>query len=72
MAKKFLSIVLSLLLVFSTFAIVSIAGDTITNEDKALSPAEELAITDPKERIDRCLLTGRTDGGSNIQDTAAS
>ena len=33
MAKKFLSIVLSLLLVFSTFAIVSVAGDTITPED---------------------------------------
>ena len=72
MAKKFLSIVLSLLLVFSTFAIVSIAGDTITEEDKALYPAEELAITDPKERIDRCLLTGRSMGGAYIQDTAAS
>ena len=72
MAKKFLSIVLSLLLVFSTFAIVSIAGDTITEEDKALYPAEELAITDPKDRIDRCLLTGRSMGGAYIQDTAAS
>ena len=48
MAKKFLSIVLSLLLVFSTFAIVSVAGDTITPEDEALYPAEELAITNPK------------------------
>lgn len=72
MAKKLISIVLSVIMAFSVFAICSFAGDTITAEDKSLYPAEELAIADPKERIDRALLTGRTGGGANIQDTAAS
>ena len=72
MAKKILSIVLSVLFIFSTFAICSFAGDTITDEDRERYPAEELAVTDPKERIDRSLLTGRTEGGVNYQATAAS
>lgn len=59
MAKKILSIVLSAILAFSAFAICSFAGDTITDQDRELYPAEELAIADPEERIDRALLSGR-------------
>ncbi len=59
MAKKILSIVLSVIFAFSAFAICSFAGDTITDEDRELYPAEELAIADPEERIDRALLSGR-------------
>ena len=51
MAKKLISIVLSVILVFSTFVIGSFAGDTITDDDRDYYPEEELAITDPKERI---------------------
>lgn len=59
MAKKFISIVLSVIIAFSAFAICSFAGDTISAEDRELYPAEELAIADPKDRIDRALLSGR-------------
>lgn len=71
MAKKLISIVLSVIIAFSAFAICSFAGDTITEEDKKLYPAEELAIADPKERIDFGLLTGRN-WGYMWQDKVAS
>lgn len=71
MAKKLISIVLSVILVFSTFVIGSFAGDTITDDDRAYYPEEELAITDPKERIDIVFLSGKTDGGANLVSTPA-
>ena len=71
MAKKIISIVLSVIFAFSAFAICSFAGDTITAEDRELYPEEELAIADPKDRIDRTLLSGKK-FGYIIQDTAAS
>ena len=71
MAKKLISIVLSVILAFSAFAICSFAGDTITDEDRNLYPEEELAIADPKERIDIALLTGRM-YGYEMQSKAAS
>lgn len=71
MAKKLISIVLSVLIAFSAFAICSFAGDTITSEDRNLYPEEELAIADPKERIDRGLLSGRM-YGYVLPDNAAS
>ncbi len=73
MAKKIISIVLSVIFAFSAFAICSFAGDTITDEDRELYPAEELAIADPKDRIDRALLTGKRFGMiETLADTAAS
>lgn len=76
MAKKIISIVLSVIFAFSAFAICSFAGDrvdTITDTDRELYPAEELAIADPKDRIDRCLLTGKGFGlMDNLAATAAS
>lgn len=71
MAKKLISIVLSVILAFSAFAICSFAGDTITDEDRNLYPEEELAIANPKERIDIALLTGRM-YGYEMQSKAAS
>ncbi len=71
MAKKLISIVLSVILVFSTFVIGSFAGDTITDDDRAYYPEEELAITDPKERIDIVFLSGRWGGGANLVSTPA-
>ena len=44
MAKKIISIVLSVIFAFSAFAICSFAGDTITAEDRELYPDEELAF----------------------------
>ncbi|HAY73658.1 MAG TPA: hypothetical protein DCY31_07425 [Ruminococcaceae bacterium] len=71
MAKKLISIVLSVILVFSTFVIGSFAGDTITDDDRAYYPEEELAITDPKERIDIVFLSGKFGGGGELVTEAA-
>lgn len=72
MAKKFISIVLSVILAFSAFAICSFAGDTITDEDRELYPAEELEIADPEKRIDLALLSGKESGGSFLLSDVAS
>ena len=50
MAKKLISIVLSVIIAFSAFAICSFAGDTITEEDKNGS-------TVPKDKIAVCFRT---------------
>lgn len=67
MAKKFLCIVLSLMLVFSCFAIGGFAADPASTP---VYPEEELAITDAKDRIDRVFLTGSM--SFSIPDKAAS
>lgn len=67
MAKKFLCIVLSLMLVFSCFAIGGFAADPASTP---VYPEEELAITDAKDRIDRVFLTGSMSFA--IPDKAAS
>ena len=41
MAKKIISIVLSVIFAFSAFAICSFAGDTITAEDRDTKPLSE-------------------------------
>ncbi len=53
MAKKVLSIVLAVLFVFSSFAVTGSAADEV------VYPAEELAITNPKDRIDIVFLSGK-------------
>ena len=64
MAKKVLSIVLAVLFVFSSFAIVGSAVDDV------IYPDEEMAITNPKERIDIVFLSGKI-GSTNLRETPA-
>lgn len=64
MAKKILSIVLAVLLVFSSFAIVGSAADDV------IYPDEELAITNPKDRIDIVFLSGKI-GSTTLRETKA-
>lgn len=82
MTKKIIALLLSVIFVFSALAVGTFAADdefktydpdfkdTITADDQAKYPAEELAITNPEERIDIAFLTGKYAGGTLLEEAA--